>query len=770
MKLFFKFLLSNAKYVLFFIFLLLCIAGFYSFKLGIDASSSTLLKQNDPDLFALKELNNRYALSDQLIIAVRPKEYLLDSSTIKIISDIQTDINSIDGIAGSTSIIDIPLLQSAKGGISAFLSHVPTLKDKDIDLKLVAKEFSNSPIYTGNLVSSDLKTTAIILNLKSGLDRKAEHERIEKIRSVLSNYSSLAELYLGGASMIADDMISFIKKDLLVYAILIVILLIFCLWLFFRQIRWIFLPIFICLVSVVFASGIFGFFDWQITAVSSNFIAIQLIITVSIVIHLIVTYRDLSERHFGFGSIALTYLTLRQKLSPSFWAIFTTVVGFASLISSDIEPVRMLGIMMSLSVSVSLLISFILFGCLCALLPAIRPKRTFENSFKFTTWCAYMAINKPTIIFFISMVVLIFGIFGMLKLKVENSFIDYFDSKTEIARGMKIIDTELGGTIPIDIIVKFESAKNQDKQQEENDEFESEFDSDGTKYWFNSYRSRIAGMVHTYLLSQRFVGSVLSLDTLILAINQLNGKVDDFILAAMYEHLPDEYRSVLLKPYVNIDTNELRFSVRVKDSDPELRRDKFIKDLKNGLEKVLKDQGVKVEILGAMVLYNNVLQSLLSSQVDTLGITIGLLFLVFLVIFKSVKLSIIAVVANVIPIVGIFGVMGFFGIPLDVMSITIAAIAFGIGVDDIIHYLHGYMHQRLSGFNSNKAIENTHSSIGYAMYYTSFAIFVGFSVMMSSEFRPTIYFGFLTDLVMFAMLMSSLLLLPSLVVKFYKRY
>lgn len=755
----FKFIILKARLVLIIFALLGVIMGFYATKLGIDASSQTLLKDGDPDLKAWQDMSSHYALSDFLVVAFRPNGELLGDNSLKAIKQISDELASINGANGITSILSVPLLKSVDGGISALLKHTPTLNDKNVNRKKAAAELKNSPIYTNNLVSPDLKTTAILLNLKPNLTRKEEASLISNARAVLKNHQKDGELYLGGASMIASDMIEFIKRDLSVYSIALAGLLIVCLWLFFRSIRWVALPIFICTVSVVFTAGAFGMAGWQITAVSSNFIAIQLIITISIIIHLICTYKELAALRPSLSPKAITYLSLIKKANPSFWAIFTTIVGFASLCVSDIKPVMMLGVMMSLSVAISLIVAFVLFGAICSLLPVVSDK---AKSRYFSSWLtqktAKLALNNPALIFTLAIAAIIIGAYGISKLRAENSFISYFSPQTEIAKGMLIIDRDLGGTIPLDVVIKF----NQKPKEASQNEFEDEFmEQNDDKYWFNAQKIRIAASVHEYLASNKFIGSVLSINTLIQAIKELEGKADGFILAAIQANMPATYKKILIDPYANIAQNELRFSVRIKDSNQELRRNEFIKTLNKDLANIVKNENVSISIMGAMVLYNNVLQSLVVSQIDTIGITVGTLFVLFVFIFRSAKIAAIAIIANLIPLMLVFGVMGILGIPLDVMSITIAAIAYGIGVDDIIHYTHRYLAERAT-HSSKEAILLASKGIGSAMFYTSVAVFAGFSMMMSSEFAPTVYFGGLICLVMVAMLLAALTLLPAL--------
>ena len=813
MRQIFKFIIAKNKLVISLVLVLSVVFGYLSTKLSIDASAETLLLEHDPDLKAYRQIAKRYDSPGLLVVAFTPKDDLFSPKNLELIKNLSDELAKNDMVSSVISILNVPLLNSVKGGVTGILDHTPTLSDKDINISKAKLEFAKSPIYSGNLISKDLKTTAIALNLKQDEKfnellnernllsqkesngtitqaekekfkalvmefkayrdelRKSDHKNLEAIKTAIAKFNANDELFLGGANMIADDMIGFIKSDLLVYGLSVLALLSFSLWLFFRQVRWIVLPMFICAVSAIFTTGIFGMFGWEVTVISSNYIALQLIITISTVIHLVVSYREFYAKHPKYSQNQLIYLTLRDKFSPSFWAIFTTVIGFSSLMSADIKPVIMLGIMMSAGISVSLVLAFLLFGSVNANLKKLAPVRTFENSFKFTKYCANLALNSRKIIYVVCVLVVCFGVYGISKIKVENSFIGYFKESTQIRQGMQIIDTKLGGTIPVDVIVKFKESEPKQESGEEKDDFESEFENDAksAKYWFNSYHTRIAEKVHDYLKEQNFVGNVSSLATLIKAIKELNNGVsDDFLLAAMYEKLPLEYKNILLSPYVSVENDELRFSLRIIDSDSELRRNEFLKELRAGLAKLTKNDNVSIEVAGMMVLYNNMLQNLLSSQVDTFGLTVAILFVIFCFVFRSIKLATIAIVSNLIPLCTLFGVMGFFGIPLDVMSITIAAISIGIGVDDIIHYIHRFKEELLTKdvFESIKA---AHTSIGYAMYYTSFTIFLGFSVMITSNFIPTIYFGLLTDLVMVFMLLGALIILPSLIASFVKK-
>ena len=788
-------------------------------KLAIDASTQTLLLENDKDLELWRDITKRYEIPNTLVIAYTPNSDLLSQSSISTLAALSKDLAQIKGVKSVFSMLDAPLLLSSGLKFSDLLGTIPTLKDSNASKEAIKAEFLSSPFYKNSLVSSDFKTTALLLTLepnsrynefiasitelentlknaennataktllkeqkaafKAYRDelRIAEHEQIAQIRQVIAKYNqnsqtripyqaSSSQLFLGGINMIADDMIAFVRSDLATYGLATLLLCSLCLFVYYLQLRYVFLAIFICLVCVGAASGLFGLLGFEITVISSNYIALQLIITLSVVIHLINSYREFFRKKSSFSQKAIVYLALKERMSPCFFAIFTTIIGFISLVFSDIRPIISLGVMMSASITLSLIFSFWLFGSIMSLLSKKSVNTAFERYFSLTTLCAKIALNLRArkVVFAISALGLCVGLWGISKLSVENSFIGYFKENTDIYKGMELIDNKLGGTVPLDIIISFKKDKKEPRNSSLDDEFADEFaSSDAAQYWFNERRMSVLKSVNEYLKNKEFIGSVSSLADLLEVGKELNEgrELDALALALIYSSLSGERRELILTPFVSIENDELHFSVRTLDSDPRLKRAEFLRTLQNELNELVgKDAEVKIS--GAMKLYTNMLDSLFSSQINSLGFVLLAFFATFWLIFASLRLAIIAICINILPLICVLGAMGLAGLSLDIMSITIGSISLGIGVDSAIHYIYRYKRELAHFKDSKKAIIASHASIGYALYYTSFAVFIGFGVMISSNFWPTIYFGALTDLVMFFMLASSLILLPSL--------
>lgn len=814
-----SYVLEYPRLMLVLIVVAVAVVGYQSRKLEIDASAETLLLEDDKDLAMSRLFNERFRSQDFLVITFTPEGDLLAEKNLDIIRRLRAELVELERVESVTSILDVPLLESPPKPVKEMIKDVSTLESEGIDKALAKKEFLNSAIYESNLVSADFKTTTILANLhddkvwqdfvkqrnqlrdkeKAGIIteeekkeltqviadfkahrdkvRDAEHENIAKVRAILESYRGESDLFLGGVTMIADDLITFVKSDLKVFGLGVLIFLIVMLWIIFRQLRWIILPILTCGFSVVTTSGLLGLFGWEVTVISSNFISIQLIITMAITIHLIVRYRELVINNPGSDQRELVLEATYSMAKPCFFAILTTMAGFSSLVFSGIRPIINFGWMMTTGIGISLILTFLIFPSLVVLLDKTRPNTSFESFFSFTKKLAQYTEKYGMVILIFSGLVLLLSIIGATRLKVENSFIDYFKKDTEIYQGMAVIDQKLGGTTPLDVVIDFsedeessEAEAEEDDEFAEFDEFEEEFEAekDAAQYWFTSYKMDQVEKVHDYLESVPEIGKTLSLGTMLKVGKTLNDgqPLDNFLLALVYKELPERFRKIILNPYVSVENNQARFSVRIIDSLPELRRDELLKRIRHDLVNKVGIEDDKLYLAGMMVMYNNMLQSLFDSQIMTLGTVLVALMFMFMVLFRSLKIALIAIFPNVLSVGFVLGFMGWTGIPLDMMTITIAAISVGIAVDDTIHYIHRFIKEFEKDRNYIAAMHRCHLSIGYAMYYTSITIIIGFSILVLSNFIPTIYFGILTGLAMVIALLAALTLLPQLIVIF----
>jgi len=816
--------LNRPIWVIAILVLVVGVLGYQARNFRIDASTETLLLENDKDLRYAREISKRYGVQDFVLIAFTPKSgELLDPDNLATIAGMRDSLNQISAVDSVLTILDVPLLESPPVSYKQLSQNeIPTLESPTIDKELAKIELSESHFYRDLLVSRDMRTTAIIANLKIDsvsselitkrnefLDKKSQgqlttsetaqyanivseirarqvllnakqHENILAIRAIMDANRDKGQLYLGGVSMIADDMITYIKNDLSIFGLGVFLLLILMLGIFFKSKRWIILPMLCCFLSVISMMGILGTFGWDVTVISSNFISLQLIITLAISVHLVVRFREYQVTLPEADNKTLVQKTIRSKFIPCLYATLTTIAGFTSLMLCDIKPVIHFGWMMSIGILLSLALTFVLFPAGAMLLE--KPKLPSQGKFfKFslTAFLGRITEFHGTVILFLTVIFTVLTVIGVSKLRVENSFIDYFKESTEIYQGMKIIDQKLGGTTPMDVIVQFEALEDEDSDDDDFDDFESEEDlfgdselseseDDDRKYWFMDHRLEVVERVHDYLDNRPETGKVLSLGTILKIGRRINdGKsLDSLDMAVLYTKLPEKYLELILVPFVSFDNNEVRFTVRINDSMEGLQRNQLLKELKHDLVHQLDLEESKVHLSGTMILYNNMLQSLFTSQIKTLGVVAVALLVMFLVLFRSLKIALIALFPNLLSVGSVMGVMGWQGIPLDMMTITIAAISIGIAVDNTIHYVHRFSEEIKVDGDYYASLHRCHNSIGHAMYYTSLIIMIGFSILMLSNFWPTIYFGLFTGLAMLIALIASLTLLPQLLVWF----
>ena len=806
---FYNQLLSYPKTLLSIVVFLVLLIGSYASELEVDASAETLLLKNDKSLEFTREINKRYASQEYLVVTFTPKNSLLSDETLAQLQSISDELVKIAEIDSVISILNVPLLQYPSESIKELLNNIPTLSG-DINRSYAKDEFLTSALYKENLVSSDFKTTALLLNLKKDEKyskllnernkllvggeskelkdaesrfkiyrdtlREKNHETIVEVRDVLHNSKGDSEIFLGGINMITDDMVSFVKSDLKVYGGIVILLIIFIVWFLFGEFRFVFISIGILILSVLAMTGILGFLSLEVTVVSSNFVALQMILTMSLVIHLSVRYRELIKELPDASHKEIIAKASSSMFVPSFYVIITTMVGFSSLVASGIIPVMNLGWMMSLGVFISLIVTYLVFPTFMILFEKKSLHGSFDGKFSITKHIATWVESYPKTIFASTLFLVLFSASGATQLIVENSFIDYFKKDTEIYKGMYVIDKQLGGTTPLDVIIDLPDTKKEvvaPKEEVVEDEFDefNDFEeelaevADENQYWFTSGKMKKIEAIHDYLDSLKETGKVLSFATTLKVGHGLNSgeDLDNLELALIYNELPQKYKNILINPYLSIENNQLRFSIRVIDSMKDLRRDELLKRIQKDIHEKFDIAPQNIRLSNMMVLYNNMLQSLFSSQIKTLGIVIVILFLMFLMLFKSLKVALVASLVNIIPVAVIFGFMGYYSIPLDMMTITIAAISLGIAVDNTIHYLYRFEVEYAKDGDYLASMYRAHGTIGSAMYYTSVVIMVGFSVLTLSSFYPTIYFGMLTMLAMFMALVADLLLLPRLI-------
>ncbi len=779
-------ILKNPKTIFVLLIITILSFGYYSKNFRLDASSETLLIEGDPDLAYLKEVSERYGSKEFLILTYTPNEGMVTDSSINNLLSLKYKIQSLNWVHSVITLLDIPLLNNSDAPLQERLESFKTLKDEDVDRNRGFKEILNSPVFRNFVISEDGKTSGIIVNIKQSQKleeiankskeeveqikdqiKKKNHQNILEIRQVIQSYGDVGKIYLGGIPMIADDMMTFIKSDIIVFGLGVLLFIIATLWFVFRNLIWIVVPISSCLFSVIIMMGILGLLGWKVTVISSNFIALMLILTMAMNIHMSTRFLQLKKNFPSKNNLEIISLTTSKMFLPILYTVLTTIFAFLSLIFSEIKPIIDFGWMMTFGLITSFIITFTLLPTLLNFAPTNNISVKKEQKSKITNLLGLISLNNKKLIFLVSGIVIIFSIIGISKLEVENSFINYFDKNTEIYKGMKLIDEELGGTTPLEVIIKFPK-KEKVKKSGDDDEFDDwgdEEDIDDEKYWFTKDKIDLITSIHNYLDSLPEIGKVLSFSSIIEVATQLNNNkpLGTLEMGVLYSKIPESIKTEIIDPYLSIKDNEARISLRIIDSQKDLRRNDLINKINFDLKDKFSLEEKDYKLAGVLILFNNLLQSLFKSQILTLGLVMIGIFSMFIILFRNIKLSLIGVVPNFIAAFFILGIIGLLGIPLDMMTITIAAITIGIAVDNSIHYIYRFKEEFVKIKDYNKTLKTCHSTVGVAIINTSITIVFGFSILVLSKFIPTIYFGVFTGLAMLLAMISVLTLLPALI-------
>ena len=807
LKLYSKLVSDFHKFTLLLISIIIVISFYFSKNFNLDASSDALLLEGDKDLQYLREINSRYGSKEFLFLTYSPVTNFTDEDTIINIQLLKSKIERLTWVDSIITIIDVPLLKSSDEPLMERLKNYKTLAYPNLDKNRGFQEILNSPIYKDYVISKDGKTSGVVIYLKTderlneyiklkekyffenkekkqsslekkkykeflkeyenykNLYNKRNHQNISEIRDIINKYGENAKIHLGGIPMIADDMMSYIKNDIVVFGIGVFLFIIFTLWFIFRNIKWVVMPLLGCATSVIIMIGLLGLIGWKVTVISSNFIALMLILNMAMNIHVTVRFLQLKKENPSLAKKEAVLEASKKMMLPILYTVLTTICAFLSLIFSGIKPIIDFGWMMTLGLIVSLFVTFLLLPCLLNIFSSeneINIKDT-ERSL-ITRVLGSIAKKNGNLLFGATILIVIASVVGISKLEVENSFINYFDKETEIYKGMKKIDDDLGGTTPLNIIIKFPTKKideNDDEFSEWDDDVENK--EDKSKYWFTRDKMDKILEVHDYLDSLPEIGKVLSFGSILRVAEDLNKKeLQSLEIAVLYSKIPEEIKKEIVSPYISVDDDEARIAVRIKDSLENLRRNDLINKIDRELNTKLKLDKEEYKLAGVLILFNNLLQSLFKSQILTLGIVMLGIFAMFLILFRNIALSLIGVVPNFIAAFFILGIIGLMRIPLDMMTITIAAITIGIAVDNSIHYIYRFKEEFKKINNYTKTLDRCHSTVGIAILNTSITIVFGFSILVFSNFIPTIYFGVFTGIAMLLAMISVLTLLPKL--------
>ena len=746
MKFFFQSIIANKSTALVILITLSIILFSWVDKFRFDASSETLVLEDDQSYEMYEEINDRFSSAEFLVVALIDQDIFSTKSLLNL-SKLEAKLEEVVNVSNVISILDAPLFEQPKLSLVKSATNDKYLLLDDLNLINAKQELIESPLFN-ELIINDLGTAvAMQINLNNAENYEITVKNIRNILKEDQNFVS----YLAGPAMIVSDTIAYIKNDVLTFGFLTFLMFFILLIVFFRDFWSAFVIMSNASLVIYITICLLGYFDWPISIVSSNFLTLLFISSVAVSVHMIVKLKEGKTRRFSYEE------SLAKIFIPCLYTALTTMVGFLSLLFSNIQPVIDFGKMMALGVVINLLISFIFIPALIGIrgiaelsefsLSKIYYKYLYSNTKKI-----FKNFGVPLIFLFLPI-----SIYLSSGLKVENKFIDYFDESTEIHQGMKFIDSELGGTTPIDIVL---TLPEEEIFIDEDDLFYSE-GSETTEYWWRQKNMRLLKSIQSDLNQIPELGKDLSIVNGVLLAEKLNdfNEMGDLELAFVKNSLlTNDKAKDVLNSYISSDDRSARITFRIIDSYKDINRNDLLTRVDDYLVSKLKDTNVEYQLSGLGVLYNNLLQSLFGSQIASLSFVFGAIFLMLLILFRSLLTSLVVIFVPLVAVGFVFSFMSLFSIPLDIMTITIASISVGMSVDYAIHIAWRFREeQKIS--RSNAEI-NTINSSGQAVLITAMTVIVGFLVFIFSNFNPTVLFGLLSALAIFVSAALALRFIP----------
>jgi hypothetical protein len=765
--------------------------GWQALGFRIDASPDTLLTPNNEHYVQTRVVNERFATAEMLVIAYQPRDHeLLSDATFEDLRGLTREISALPRVASVRSLLNVPIPGDGNGTAALASLSGSSFEERELPFDELSRALRGHPIYEGLLVDEAQTITSLqvlfsadealaaldarILEAErqalggelsgtqkerlESLRRRAEplqralsnarEEEVTRIGDIVAVYRDDADVYVGGIHALEHGLIGIIEHDVAVFGSAIAVAICSMLLILFRSFRWMMVPVAACAISVTCTVGVFVLLGLETTVISANFVALQLILTLAVVMHLIVEYRQSAARHPEWPVGSLIDATMRRKTKPCLYAGLTTSVGFASLLVSGIQPVISFGWMMIIAMGISLAVTLILFPSAIAL---FQPGRPGATGGRLTTALlerlARLATRRKGFVLAASAAVFLWGLSGAFLLELENSFLDYFDESTDIHRDLAFIDRHLGGTTPLDVVYTIPEAER------------------SPDLVLTAEAVQALQRIHNELEQHEAVGKVLSVTSFTALARRLNGDrpLTETELTAAYRLIPDEVRDELLGSFFAPDQHQVRFSTQIQDTTAGLDRSALLQDIRAGLESlgVAEDD---YQLTNLAVLYEDILSQLFTSQASTIAVVLAALAAAFWASFGSLSVALTALVPNVLAATAVFGIMGWLGIELDVMTITIAAVTIGIAVDDTIHYVHRFLEVRRDE-DGEQAVLTVHRTVGFPILYTTIIITLGFSLLALSDFVPSVLFGALTGFAMVVALIADLTLLPVLLAR-----
>ena len=729
-------------------------------KLGIEFQTTTLLDVKDPELKVYEQLHETKSWSQNEFAVVCASG--IDWVTPEGAATLQALVAELEAgpeVGGTTSLLTIPLLRQKpdqKPNMFSMLGGMKHVGDEGVNYETARAELLSHELAMPSLISRDGKSVNVLVHLRTAspdepgaADAQARWKLlVAGIREVRTRWDGkLPEpLRLAGVPLVYTYIMERVAHDIRLFGILAAVLFSLGLFLVYRRIRFVLLPLLTSILPVLAVLGYMAAAGVRFTVITSNLPLLLFVIGLPYTVYLVERYLERRRDQPGEDNVTALSGAARSIWMPCVFSALTTMAGFAAFASSGIIPVRMFGILMAVGTLIALLVVFLFLPSTLRPLPPVRLADDGSDTTRprgLAALFARAALARPRAILVLSAVLLVLSILGCFRLTAENKFTSYFWKSSDVYQGLEFIDRNMGGTSTLEVYLR----------------------SPNKGHFMTSEGVAAVAAVETFFKDVPEVGSLRSLPALVREARKsfkpewFPTMQDGALITLLHGNAPELFQDIM-----SADGSTASLQVRFQETAPSLNRRRIIDGLENHLNGLRGNAlaGLELETTGIFVLYANMLGSLIDSQRDTLGFVVGAIYLMLLALFRSFRLALVVLLPQALPAITMLGLMGWTGIPLDLVTVMIAAIAIGVGVDSAIQYTMRYREELAVDGDQRAALTRTHATVGRAIWVATTIIVLGFAVLVTSDFFPSVWFGLLTGLAMLMSQFSALLTLPSL--------
>ena len=761
---------------------------------AVEAGTDVLLDQADKDLAYYNQTRADWETDEYVMVCARRNEGWFTPDSLALLSDMVRTAKSLPHAKKLLTIGQVPLLRNQPPSVVGLPLPLYLLNDQGVlnpkaNLEKAREELLGHTHALGNLISADTKDLSLLVyldvpeavsrlepewNRLLGSPRTDESSRrIEEIRAPyaaaiqetnLRRTALVAALRdaagrwrpkvdgpvrLAGLPIINVVLREHIKADISTFGVVSLTVFTLTFFLVYRRFRWVGYPIVSCVIPVLLMLGLMVLFGKKMTVITSNMPVLLFVLTLPYTVYFIERYLERRSLHPSEDPVETTARAPQEIWSPCLFSVLATMAGTAAHIPSGIIPVRTFGIMMTIGMAFSLGVVMLFLPATVVTLPGVTGRAAGPTSEPRGPLRLLLALvlRAPALVVLFSLAVFGVSVWGMTKIKVETKFIDYFHQKSEIYQGLDYIDNQMGGTTPFEVIL-----------------------TSPTPGFFKTAEGLAAlEGVGKFFASVPETGNLRSIKTLVDEVRKGYRARDPQILGLLTGFAKDQ-----VKEFCNADFTKSRILVRMKETAPTLNRKAILGRLTAHLDS-LKDKelkGVEARPTGVFLLYANMLDTYWPNTKKTFFLATAAIWLMLMLLFRSPIMAALVILPEVLPVFLVLGVMGFTGIALDMVTVIIASVALGIGIDAAIQYAVRFRRE-LEAANGDLelAIRRSHATIGRAILIATSIVFAGFAMLCFSQFVPTIYFGLFTGLAILMGLFASLTTLPAsfLLLKYPRR-